>query len=464
MNPDDNKKQQADFIPNEISGVIFEDDGGEMSIAKIEKEARKKTDTEKNEPLKFMSFNVENYGKTLLKPLRTFALDLKEAQKSGAVPTKQSKEKGIKVPKKKEVPIPVVPSSPATAPIADPIKVTPPVPKKPLEAPEKKQEKISVTELRKELARSGILPAEEHKKSVIKTDVPTIHTYRGDVTSLVKDKHLSVASIATAASKKRQEDKTEAPEESSVFKNVILVALSIVLIGGGSFSGWFFYQKSKQAEAVPKESAISSIIFANMQLEVAFSMQDNVIHALEANDDVTKKRFETDPGTILHIYPTLSGEGREMRIDEFFAKLTPAPPGALVRSLLDEYMIGFHGAEGALPAAPFLILTTDSFENTFRGMLDWEKDVRESLSPLFGTTVFGGDSPSSDSFVAPTGTIPMVLPSLFEDVILKNVNTRRIRSGTGDLVLLYAFPNAKTIIITTNEDTLFDVFKLLSAS
>ncbi|MCH8050349.1 hypothetical protein IIB51_03050 [Patescibacteria group bacterium] len=434
MNPDDNKKQQVGFTPNEIDGVVFENDDGEVSIAEIEEEAIKKTDTEKNESPKSVGFNVEDYGKTLLKPLRTFALDLKEAQKGGALPTKRTKEKGIKVPKKST------------------------------EVHEKKQEKISVTELRKELARSGILPAEEHKEPVIMTSVPIIHTYREDVTSLVKDKHLSVASIATAASKKRQKNKTEAPEESSVLKNVILVALSIVLIGGGSFSGWFFYQKSKQAEAVPKESAISSIIFANMQLEVAFSMQDNVIHALEANDDVTKKRFETDPGTILHIYPTLSGEGREMRIDEFFAKLTPAPPGALVRSLLDEYMIGFHGAEGALPAAPFLILTTDSFENTFRGMLDWEKDVRESLSPLFGTTVFGGDSPSSDSFVAPTGTIPMVLPSLFEDVILKNVNTRRIRSGTGDLVLLYAFPNAKTIIITTNEDTLFDVFKLLSAS
>ena len=464
MNPDDNKKQQADFIPNEISGVIFEDDGGEMSIAKIEKEARKKTDTEKNEPLKFMSFNVENYGKTLLKPLRTFALDLKEAQKSGAVPTKQSKEKGIKVPKKKEVPIPVVPSSPATAPIADPIKVTPPVPKKPIEAPEKKQEKISVTELRKELARSGILPAEEHKKSVIKTNVPTIHTYRGDVTSLVKDKHLSVASIATAASKKRQEDKTEAPEESSVFKNVILVALSIVLIGGGSFSGWFFYQKSKQAETVPQESVIPSIIFANTQFEVAFSTQDNVIYALEVNDDVVKERLEAEPGAILHIYPTLLGEDRAMQITEFFAKLTPAPPSALVRSLLDEYMIGFHGVSGASLAAPFLILTTDSFENTFRGMLDWEKDMRESLLPLFGPTVLIGDNPIYDSFVASPVTAPTILPSLFEDVILKNVNTRRLRSDMGDVVLLYAFPNAKTIIITTNEDTLLDVFKLLSAS
>ena len=90
--------------------------------------------------------------------------------------------------------------------------------------------------------------------------------------------------------------------------------------------------------------------------------------------------------------------------------------------------------------------------------------MRESLLPLFGPTVLIGDNPIYDSFVASPVTAPTILPSLFEDVILKNVNTRRLRSDMGDVVLLYAFPNAKTIIITTNEDTLLDVFKLLSAS
>lgn len=326
MNPDDNKKKQVDLTPNEIGGVVFENDDGEVSIADIEERDRKKPDTEKNGSPNPVNLGVENYGKTLLKPLRTFALDLKEAQKSGAVPTKSSKKKEIKIPKKKEAPTPVVPRSPVTAPVADPIKVTPLVPKKPAEIPEKKPEKISVTELRKELARSGILPTEEQKKPERNINVPTIHTYREDVTSLVKDKHLSVANIATAASKKRQKDRAEMPEESSVSKNIILVVLSVVLIFGGSFSGWFFYQKSKQAEAVPQGSPISSIIFASTRLEVEFSAQDNVIYALEANDDVTKERFETDSGSVLHILPTLLNEGREMRIDEFFARLTPAPP------------------------------------------------------------------------------------------------------------------------------------------
>ncbi len=476
MNSDENKKKKTNTASDGESvagaeggdGVVFEEEEREDSFDEIE-EAAKKTELRKNESSKSVSFDVENYGKTLLKPLRTFALDLKDAQRGGTTKTKEATEQKQKVPKKEKVPESAPSPKTVVAPRAEPIQVTPLVPETTSKTFEKKEKEISKAELRQELARSGILPvAKEPKKPESSPDVPTIHTYRNDAALFVKDKRISVANIATAAAQKRQREQIEIPKEgSSVFKNILLVALSVVLIIGGSFSGWFFYQKSKQAVTVPQKEVIPSLIFANTQLEVAFSIGESVIDVLEENSEVIEKRLEVKPGTILHIYPTLANrslaKSREMRIDEFFAQLTPPPPLAFVRSLEDEYMVGFHRGDGVLPPAPFFILTTDSFENTFRGMLDWEKDMNESLSPLFGP-IMERNVGAIGSLLGATSTIPTVLPYLFKDVVIKNINTRRLRNKNGNVVLLYAFPNAKTVIITTNEDTLLAVFKLLSAS
>ena len=123
-------------------------------------------------------------------------------------------------------------------------------------------------------------------------------------------------------------------------------------------------------------------------------------------------------------------------------------------------MLGRYRTGGE--SKPFLILKTDSFENTFSSMLLWEETMQNDLAPYFGTALQKIISPS---FSTETTLTPgVVVPRIFHDVIVKNIDTRLLRNDDGNTVLLYAFPNASTLIITTDEGTFFEVFRRLTTS
>jgi len=459
INPDNNKNTE-ELASNEVGGVVFEE---KETPKESDKEPDIKAGFSTRESEKPMDFSFENYGKTLLKPLRTFALDLKEAGGGGKGELREEK----KVPKKKVVSRPDVPPMqiPPTRQMPPP---TPkPAPGKPKEPIKIKQPEVSRAELRQELTRSGILSEKESAKPERSPNVPVVHTYRDDATSVVQKKKLTVASIARAAEEKRRKESEAKPEKDLVTKNLFIVVFSIALIIAGSLSGWFFYKNSKEIKQVSSVGALPSIIFANTELQIALSTRDNVVFALENHPEVTTARVDAKVGGILHIYLVSEGvsllKDRKMSVSNVLRWFNPPPPDQFIRSLQKEYMVGFHKRDSISPAAPFFILTTDSFENTFRGMLDWEEVMQDSLSPLFEPYLEPNVITNSTS----TNIVvraPVVLPSLFRDAVVKNIDTRRMRDGGGNVVLLYAFPNAKTVIITTNEETLLKVFSLLSAS
>ena len=95
-------------------------------------------------------------------------------------------------------------------------------------------------------------------------------------------------------------------------------------------------------------------------------------------------------------------------------------------------------------------------------MLDWEDTMNKDLSPLFGDTLSEiatrgalQENPSAPLF-------RIFTPRIFNDVIVRNNDTRILRDDEGGIALIYGFPNVETIIVTTNENTFFEIFKRLT--
>ena len=113
---------------------------------------------------------------------------------------------------------------------------------------------------------------------------------------------------------------------------------------------------------------------------------------------------------------------------------------------------------------PFLVFKTSSFEYAFAIMLDWEETMHEVLSPLFVDKL--SDIPArSTAHAQGSSTVPpprIFIPRIFNDVIIRNNDTRILRDDRGDIALIYGFPRVDTIIVTTNENTFFEVFKRLT--
>ena len=109
-----------------------------------------------------------------------------------------------------------------------------------------------------------------------------------------------------------------------------------------------------------------------------------------------------------------------------------------------------YGVYSSSENVPFIILRTNDFNNTFAGMLQWESSIVEDLSPLFGEMRFEEEG--------------VVLAEDFTDEIINNQDARILRHSNGDTALLYSFPNTTTVIITTDTEAFFEVFKRLRTS
>lgn len=144
---------------------------------------------------------------------------------------------------------------------------------------------------------------------------------------------------------------------------------------------------------------------------------------------------------------------------ELMALLESRAPGSLVRAFDDVFMTG------ALGESRFLILKLASFENAFAGMLSWEENIAEDLTPILANGL----------------TVKAIAPgSVFKDVIVRNKDVRVLEhtvdsanspqasttEGTftefTETVLLYSFFDNNMLIITDSIETLQSLIERLA--
>ena len=117
-------------------------------------------------------------------------------------------------------------------------------------------------------------------------------------------------------------------------------------------------------------------------------------------------------------------------------------PPILLRSLRPDFMLGTHSFN---KNQPFLVLKTDYYDNAFAGMLEWEGHLTEDLLTLFGQE----------------NRVQELSQRKWGDMVIKNKDTRVLLDFDGNIALVYAFKDQRTLIITTSEDTLLEVSRRL---
>lgn len=301
-------------------------------------------------------------------------------------------------------------------------------------------------------------PKKHHRKA--------IRTYYSDIAETVKGHDVSMVGIALAEKKRQEEHPEKAPvpdksEDKGGGRKVFAVILAVVLVLGGAGILGFLYLHLPEEEVVPEEFK-TTLIPTNVEKVLNFTgfSAEDIVSLVE------EERLVLDGtlNTIITFIPvdTLGEEQVQLTARMLLGRLNTHADTALLRSVLDEYSLGVHLFD---KNHGFLIIKTDFFENAFAGMLRWERYLAEDLPFLTKDEDDKSEPEEMASTTEPTGNV--VLEPIeryeFEDLVVANRDTRAlVNTVTGDIKMIYSFPDKNTLIITTNPKTLVELFDKLT--
>jgi hypothetical protein len=172
-------------------------------------------------------------------------------------------------------------------------------------------------------------------------------------------------------------------------------------------------------------------------------------------------------GSIVELVPTKTVDGQTMRVGgpEMIDIMDIEIPDILLRSLGQPTMVGIYTPPRDTKSV-FAVVTTEFFQNTFAGMLQWESVMADDLKfLLFPDSVRGVANTTSQASTS-TSTSESVKPLLtirgkFVDRIIKNRDVREFISDDGRVLFLYSFVDNNKLVITDKEATLAEILTRL---
>ena len=225
-------------------------------------------------------------------------------------------------------------------------------------------------------------PIEDRDQAKKGEAISPLRTYERDIAELVERENVSLTNITLAEQAKRSHagEKGEGSLVGIVSaRNKIFIVIGLLLLaGGGSLIGYLALVKKAPVITQIKEPErrIISAEFTK-ELNITGLNQRDLLTAL-----VKERRESTvSPTSILHLRLTI-GDGEtkhEVSTEEFLTALKTTNPSFLTRALSPEFFLGLHSLSSI---EPFLILKVADYDNTFSGMLAWEKKMLAELGPF----------------------------------------------------------------------------------
>ncbi len=277
-----------------------------------------------------------------------------------------------------------------------------------------------------------------------------VHTYKEDLAGIINSDKLSLSRIAMM-----QEDanrKTEAPTKADAEerKSLIfyIISISLVLIGIGIIGGIFVMTQNKKA----KDAAIAQKTSTPKEKYILFAEQQKILNITKASKGEVGREIRElipkfqDEDSMMEIIPTIVDGNSSTRanISTLFQTLNQRASDTLLRTLYPRYFLGLYTKKGK--TGPFLLMFTNSYDNAYPALLDWEGFMKDDLSWIFDTNIKIGTS-------TPTLT--------FKDRIILNTDARSLEDSTGRVVLFYTFIDPNTILFARNTDTIKKVSERL---
>lgn len=352
------------------------------------------------------------------------------------------------------------------------------LPKKEVHAPENATrinagallESEQSAELPKPAAPTPVAPPPAPKdESVVKA----VETYQGDIERVVQKGKTSVVSIAAAEAERRNIDAIQKKpafkkETLSLMRKIVFIVGGVVFLLGAVV---VIYVAFKRPPSVDIQSPIQAPFINVDETKILTIPTGAINHATMINAlEAQREGVSLSLGLISRFYiatATSSGAQPELvTTTRLLQAMSSTVPGALLRAIDDqEYLLGVHSYDDN---QPFLILKVDDYEQAFSGMLEWEATMERGLTPFFTRTpqlhLSNAVSTSTATSTATTTPPVPVLHSSFVDRIVENYDARVIENDQKDILLLWAFLNRSTLVITTNDATLREIISRLRSA
>jgi hypothetical protein len=317
--------------------------------------------------------------------------------------------------------------------------------------------------LKRETAATLPVPPKPAPPSAPKKDEPVVkalETYQGDIEEVVGKQNTSMVSIAAAEATRRAQAALPATEPRkwvSQTVNMVLIGGGIILLVGAALAVWYVARPAPSVSIAPDAPAPFLFVDQTYGFSVPLSSfkRSTAMNALEAQ----REKIALSLGLVGRIYlaippTTEGGTATPLSVAQLLQVLAPNAPDLLLRSIDPyEYLLGVHSYD---VNQAFLILRTQSYEQTFSGMLNWEPNMRQDLNPLFSRTPSPHQGNENADLTA--------AQNKFVDRIVENHDTRVIENPYGDILLLWGFVDRNTLVITTNEATFREIISRLKTT
>jgi len=274
----------------------------------------------------------------------------------------------------------------------------------------------------------------------------TIRTYANDVAEAVKEGQGSMMKIAMSENKRKEEDLVNQTKPKEKKKYIYLgggfLVVGIIILLLILFLG----NKKNNVEPVLLNLNQSILFFDKTnQTDITGLFREDIKKKIASLFVNISPRLNTIEAISL-IENTKPETHEVISTEKFFKKIESQAPDQLLRSFNKNISFGIYAFDGN---APFVLLQTDSYDVAFANMLVYE---RIFFDEWYVTLGFDGQA------------YRYLFSKNFEDVVIKNQDSRALFDSEGKIILYYTFigKDKKTLLIGTKESIVIEVVRRIS--
>ncbi len=272
----------------------------------------------------------------------------------------------------------------------------------------------------------------------------TIHTYAGDMASMVRDNEASVIKIAMAEQRRREGEVQK--QTATKQKNYALVfgICSIILIVGAIFVFKYLNKKGKIEATHPEiVTGIPTLIPSDTQTLLP---ADTIAGREDLVRVLGEERAKNKNGLVESVVFTIGGQ-KTLSATDFLETVGSSIPSSFKRSLDSNFMIGLYRQNAEAKTGTFFIFKSPSYDQAVAGSYAWEKTILDEFSTIFGINISGNKK--------------VLLQKSFEDTVINNTDAR-VLTGTDNEPLIYSvFINQNLYMISDNKEVIVEAIKRL---
>lgn len=219
--------------------------------------------------------------------------------------------------------------------------------------------------------------------------------------------------------------------------------MSILLVVVGLGVVYFGLNKFQALTTGIVVKAVPSLVLVEHQTEIKIDKKTPA-EIFASIDNLTRPTDEQEALTQFYFSETTTTEdGEEVNIltsDDFLATAGVNLPTDFIHFLKPDFLAGAYSG-GDKTLSNFYIFSTRSFEHTFASLI---KNDREITFALFSKLMSASqiDSLQTEQFV---------------DEVISNIDVRLLKNTEGDIVLIYAFLDQETLVLTENKESFIKI-------